>query len=110
MRVNLARDIEVNLELRKYDCIVLGGIKSGGKVEAMGLRDGDKLTRIDGQDSGGGRAAMSAAILSLSKDSTTWTVLRAGAQVDVTFNGKELRKVLESGREDSFVPQPGFRD
>jgi hypothetical protein len=113
MPVTLSGDREVTLAIRKFDCLRLGGIKSGGKIEALGLRDGDKLIRVDGTEIEGTESTQVVMMSSLAKESTTWTVLRGGRSVDVTFNGKDLMKIMTDrteGEREYFNPRPATRD
>lgn len=103
MEVVVSRDTEVQFEPRRYDCLVLT-VKAGSYPETAGLRDGDKLIRVDGEVWERIELAHNLAQASMSKDSTTWTVLRGGIEIDIALNGKELLKDLEANRSLRMKP------
>jgi S1-C subfamily serine protease len=98
--VNVAADTEVTLNLTKFDCLFLTEIKVGGKIEALGLRDGDRLIRVDGQQWENLRIFEAQVEGSLGRDETTWTVIRNGAELDVKFRGTDLMKIMEKRRDE----------
>lgn len=114
MRVQVNGDTEVALTLRKFDCLILAGIKPGGKIEGMGLQNGDKVIKVDNQEWDDIELFMLQIRTSATKEATTWTLIRAGAQAEVQINGKELFRLAnerESGAEsETFYPTPGMRD
>ncbi|MCB9895939.1 MAG: hypothetical protein H6839_16005 [Planctomycetes bacterium] len=97
---------------RKFDCVLLLGIKTGGAIEALGLREGDKLIEIDGAAFTDMQVFGAQVQLSLTKQSTTWKVLRGGVPTEVTFDGTALMKVMETRGEDRerLKFEPGYRD
>lgn len=94
MRVVVSGDAEVTLAIKPFDCLAISGIKAGGRVEAMGLRNGDLLVAVDGE------RAESTDLLEVKvqgakdKEASVWTVIRAGAELNVTVNGKEMFRLM----------------
>ncbi len=99
MRLRVSGDTEVRLEAKEYNAIRVIGLVPGGKVEGMGLRSNDIVVAVDGEPLTG-RGLHFLLQASFTKDNTTWTVVRNGAKIDVTFNGKELLAILEKRGED----------
>jgi hypothetical protein len=101
---------EVVFEPRRYDCYELF-MTPGGRVENFGLRNGDKLIEVDGEEITDVDSGHLLVMGAFSKDSTTWVVLRDGARTSVTFSGKELYALL-SDRESSVLwyVNPAMRD
>lgn len=113
MRVNVAADTEVTLALTKFDCLLLTEIKAGGRIEALGLRDGDRLIRVDGLEWDNIRMFETQVEGSAGRDETTWTVIRNGVQVEVSFRGKDLMKIVEESSNEGgerFKMQPALRN
>src|SRR5690606_14860471 len=99
MRVRVSGDTEVRLEAKQYNAIRVRGLVPGGKVEGLGLRSNDLVVAVDGEQlTGTGLQWLLQA--SFTKDSTTWTVVRNGARIDVTFSGKALLAILENRGPD----------
>ena len=95
-----------------FDCIVMSSIKEGGIVEGLGLRNGDRLIAIDGDEIGMGEIGQAKIMVSLSKTSTTWKVLRNGVETEVIFDGTELMEALKNKRKngEDLDFDPGYRD
>lgn len=113
MRVNVAADTEVTLALTKFDCLLLTEIKAGGRIEALGLRDGDRLIRVDGLEWDNIRMFETQVEGSAGRDETTWTVIRNGVPVEVSFRGKDLMKIVEESSNEGgerFKMQPALRN
>lgn len=90
----------VNFQPKEYDCMVISDIKSGGIIEGLGLMNDDKLIEIDGVEVSGADLFYAQYRISLSKEQTTWVVIRNGIRTGVTFNGKLLMEALENRREN----------
>lgn len=113
MRVRVSADTEVTLSLSAYDCVVISDLNAGGKLEALGLRNGDKLIRVDGLEWDTLRMFQTQVQGSMGRDETTWTVIRNGAEVDVKFRGKDLMKIMDktdNPEREKLQMQPGLRD
>jgi hypothetical protein len=91
---------EVVFEPRQYNAMLLNNIQPGGRLEALGLRDGDLLIAIDGQEITGGAAGMTLFNGALIKSQTTWTLIRNGVQMQVTFDGTELQRIANESDAD----------
>jgi hypothetical protein len=100
MKIRLNGDVVVTLATTPYDCLRIGKLREAGRLEELGFRDGDLVIRVDGQE------AETVALLraqtqgAMAKESTTWTLLRGGAQVDLTFNGKTLMEITSALSEN----------
>jgi S1-C subfamily serine protease len=113
MKINLNADLEVTFAPKAFDCVVLAGLKAGGKIEALGLRNGDKVIRVDGEDGATGADIQRMVGESYNKETTTWTVQRGGATLNVTFNGQELSKAMRGGsgaERENFGMRQSIRD
>jgi hypothetical protein len=65
-------------------------VTGGGGVD-IGLKDGDHVVEIDGTVISGMRQRQQLVADAIKKESTTWVVIRDGARVSVTFDGREWR-------------------
>ncbi|MCZ7608100.1 MAG: PDZ domain-containing protein [Planctomycetota bacterium] len=101
LALELSADKEVDFAPRVYDCLVISGIKPGGLIEGLGLCNGDKLIAVDGNPCEDLKLFRAHLDVSKGKDSTTWTVLRNGVPIDVTFSGKQLTEILKNRSENS---------
>jgi hypothetical protein len=113
MPLRLTADTEIALHLRRYDCLELRRIAPGGKLAALGFRAGDKLIAIDGLTWESITELDSQRHSSLRKATTTWTLLRDGAQVTLTFEGREVLALYDEGsdyRERPPTFMPAFRE
>ncbi len=90
MRVQITRDTEVALELKPHDCLRIYGLREGGAIERLGLRNGDLLIRVDQQEFEKIHDLRNQAQQSYSKDSTVWAVIRNGTELNVPLNGKAI--------------------
>lgn len=109
MEVVVNRDTEVVYAPLAYDCLALS-VEVGGVAEDLGLRDGDKLIGIDGEEFESAKVGSLKMQTSLALESTTWTVLRGGVRVDVTFNGRELFKALNERGDGGLNIKPAYRN
>jgi hypothetical protein len=112
MTVQVNGDINVALNLRPYECVELSSLGAGGRIEALGLRNGDKLISVDGEKFDSIRTLRTQLDGSEAKDSTTWTVLRGGQSVDVTFNGNQLGEIRADRTYpgENYGAQSAYRD
>ncbi|MCA8916627.1 MAG: hypothetical protein KDB90_14580, partial [Planctomycetes bacterium] len=113
MEVVVSADTSVVYAPRNYDCYVLSIKPAGGRIETLGLLDGDKLIEIDGTSMAEENLSRLALETSLTKDNTTWTVQRNGAIIPVTFSGKDLMTILEDRSKETrekLRPKRAYRD
>lgn len=97
----------VELDVRPYDCMVISKIKEGGEIESLGLRNGGKVIEVDGETCEDIETFYGHLRLSLSKEDTTWTVIRNNVRTEVSFNGNKLMEMMqnpESGERFDFMP------
>lgn len=116
MQVTLPGTTEVTFNPPEYDCVVLRIRPVGGRIEGLGLKDGDKLIEVDGTAIDPRSRDEDVLYSTVTKESTTWVVLRGGIRTDVTFDGRELFKILAErkrgpgeDREDLDIER-GYRD
>ncbi len=93
MRVQVSGDREVRLDLLRFNCFRLT-VTENGRIHELGLRNGDLLIAVDGQEFETTDDLHKQAQFSYTQESTTWTVLRNGAAVPVTFNGRQAQKIM----------------
>ena len=112
MKVNLNRDLEVTYAPKSMDCAVLDIVKPGGKIEALGLRQGDKVLVVDGESAQSARDIMRQMGACYQREATTWTIQRAGQTFNVTFSGTALGKAVtaESDERENFSFRPSLKD
>ncbi|MCA8913100.1 MAG: hypothetical protein KDB82_15475 [Planctomycetes bacterium] len=94
MTVSVSGPTTVEFKPKLYNCFVLALRATRGRIAALGLQDGDKLIEIDGVTLDKGDEDYPVVQGAMSKESTTWVVLRNGARTQVTFSGKELYAVM----------------
>lgn len=107
MDVTVSSDTTIKFEPRAYDCIVLT-MTTGGPMEGLGFTSGDKLIEVDGAKVADMDLAWALIQTSMAKEETTWKVLRGGLPTDVTFDGRELMKLMKD-EEEQFRPAPGYQ-
>jgi hypothetical protein len=112
MTVRVPTAGEVVYNPPSYDCTVVSDLRPGGKIEALGFRNGDKVIRVDGSEITSRDVGKALFRLSITKESTTWTLLRNGREVELTFSGVELANITGKGAQDreSFNLQSGYRN
>lgn len=111
MTVNVPAEDIVEFEARAFDCVVVSGITPGGKVEGLGLRNGDKVIKVDDSEFENQERFFMLLQASLMKENTTWTVLRNGVPTEVAFDGGKLMEILQSADEDESIGlDPGYVD
>jgi hypothetical protein len=112
MRLQVSGDTEITLAVQPFDCLKLSGIKAGGAIETMGLRNGDLLIAVDSEGADTTELLQLKVQGSYAKESSTWTVIRNGAQQNVVVNGKELLRLMSlNGDERERVSlRPARRD
>jgi membrane-associated protease RseP (regulator of RpoE activity) len=102
MLVRIAGDSTLALQERPFDCIRITGIRPGGEIEAMGLRNGDLLLAVDSQRFEDVNELSRQASASYSNERTTWTIKREGISHPVSLPGiriGELRRATGAERE-----------
>jgi hypothetical protein len=111
MTIRINGDTEATLAVRPYNCLRLG-IKAGGGIEALGLRDGDLLIGVDGQEFESLEILLAQLRGTYGKDVTTWTVLRDGVPTNVMFSGKALLRLdtAQGDQHERLSAQPALRD
>jgi hypothetical protein len=111
MRLQLSGDREVRLDVRRFNCFRLI-LKEDGRLHDLGLRNGDLLIAVDGQEYRTTGDLSKQAQFSYTLETTTWTVLRNGVQQSVTFNGREAQKIMEdrSGEREHISMSPAVRE
>ena len=64
------------------------------------------------EEIGAGEVGQAKIMVSLSKTSTTWKVLRNGVETEVSFDGTRLMETLKNKREngEDLDFDPGYRD
>lgn len=86
---------------------VMGEVKAGGPAQLAGLREGDRILRVDGQpltDAQGLRERIRAAVRDGQALSMVWQVQRAGQLVDITITPRAVRDGdRQVGRVDAFI-------
>jgi S1-C subfamily serine protease len=112
MRVQVPVNGEISFAPRAFDCLLISAIKPGGKVEALGLRTGDKLIAVDGFAYDSYKTFQARVDLSMAADNTTWTVMRDQVEIEVTFSGKAVAEALNNKRQtrEDIDFDRGFRD
>jgi hypothetical protein len=90
MRVQITRDTEIALDIKPHDCLRISGLRDGGVIEGLGLRNGDLLIRVDQQEYEKIHELRNHAQQSYSKESTIWLVVRNGTELSVPLNGKTI--------------------
>ena len=93
-----------------YSEPVLGEVKAGGPAAAAGLRSGDRVLRVDGQEMADAQA-LRERIRAALKDGQAlpmaWSVHRAGQTFEVTITPRVVRDAERTvGRIDAFVGTP----
>lgn len=92
MQITLPGSNEFAFQPRLYDCYVISLESPEGKLEALGLRDGDRLIEVDGHVLRMNREDESVLETAFASDSTTWVVLRNGLRTEVTFAPSDLMR------------------
>jgi membrane-associated protease RseP (regulator of RpoE activity) len=100
MRISFNGDTTVALLTKPFDCLKLQGIRDNGPLAAMGLRLGDLLVAVDAQDWNVVAELRAQASASYKQESTTWTISRGGALVDVQLNGWQVAQAISSTSEN----------
>jgi hypothetical protein len=106
MRVNVPQQTEVVLNLRPYDCLVFVFVEAGSKAEELGFREGDKLFEVDGTLLDNVYAAQGIMFGAMSKERTTWAILRGGVRIEISIAGRQVSELFTQGAK----LWPGFRD
>lgn len=110
MRARINGDTELQLQVLPFDCLRLSHVKEGGRIEQLGLRAGDYVLAVDGQDYENITILRSQVQGSYAKESTTWTIARNGARMNVTFNGKTIAEAQTlTGSEREYLGLAGAR-
>ncbi|MBZ0137304.1 MAG: carboxypeptidase-like regulatory domain-containing protein [Planctomycetes bacterium] len=113
MKITISGPSDVVFAPRPFDCFELTVRPEGGRLEQLGLKDGDKLIEIDGQAFTPDAERSNLLNETITKESTTWVVLRGGVRTAVTFDGRELFKILtdrQSEERERFHMEPGYRE
>jgi hypothetical protein len=111
-RLRVVSDMEHRLEVQLFDCIALGGIKPGGKLEAMGLRNEDRVVQIDGLGLGDAAALMKLFDEAMLKEQSAWIIVRQGAQIAVNVSGIEVSKLklLDEPARETLSARKAMRE
>lgn len=110
MRTRVNGDTEVQLQVLPFDCLRLSNVKQGGRIEQLGLRTGDLILAVDGQDFENLTILRSQIQGSYARESTTWTISRNGARMNISFNGKRIAEAQTlSGAEREYLGMSGAR-
>jgi hypothetical protein len=107
VRFTVAGDMEVKLEFELYSALVLSRVGDEGHAYDLGLRDGDLVIAVDGNDPRDAQKLRELVRESVRLESTTWTVIRDDAYVNVTMSGVEIG-VLRA--DFAFQMMPAHRD
>jgi hypothetical protein len=85
---------EVVFEPRHYDALRVK-CQAGAWIEQLGFRNDDVVVEIDGQALKDMESAWALVTLSISKEKTSWKVVRAGAEIELAFDGRDLAKLRD---------------
>lgn len=89
---------------------VMGEVKIGGPAAAAGLRQGDRVLRVDGQPVGDAqslRERIRAAAQDGQARAMAWRVQRGGQEIELTITPRSVRDGERSiGRVDAFIGAP----
>ncbi|OGB00010.1 MAG: RIP metalloprotease RseP [Burkholderiales bacterium RIFCSPHIGHO2_12_FULL_69_20] len=93
-----------------YSEPVMGEVKAGGPAAAAGLRQGDRVLRVDGQpvaDAQALRERIRAVVHDGQSRAMAWRVQRAGQEVELAVTPRIVRDGERSiGRVDAFIGAP----
>jgi hypothetical protein len=87
MRINLTSDLEVTLDFSANNALEVRNIGEEGEAYDMGFREGDLVIAVDGEDPEDAQRLRELVNESLRNETTTWTVIRNGARVNLRLNG-----------------------
>jgi hypothetical protein len=112
MRVAISGDTEIRFEPRAFDCLELRGPRDGGPLYTMGLRTGDLLIAVDGQEWDTLWKLRRQAEASHGLERTVWTVLRDGTRVELPLNGTHIADAIspQNKARDSLFMNPALPD
>ncbi len=100
MKISVPAADAVEFAPRMYDCLEVTSIKAGGLIEQAGLRNGDRVFKVDGAEFGDVDMFRTQLMASLARDSTTWTLVREGVVIEVVLNGKAVDEAHDNRREN----------
>jgi hypothetical protein len=104
MPVRITGETQVVLAERPFDCLRISGLKPGGRLEALGLRNGDLLIGVDGEPFASLSTLRTQASFSYTKDNTTWSVIRNGATLSITFAGRQVAEIAAmTGTDREYI-------
>ena len=109
VQVRVPQQGEVVFDPKPYDCLRVNA-PVGGAMERLGFRDGDLVVAIDGTQISGMHRADALMQAAAESESTSWRVLRAGAEVEVAFDGRKLQAAFQEDQEPGLMPfTPTYR-
>jgi hypothetical protein len=93
MRVNLTGDMTVTVALETFCALQLARIEPGDRAHDMGLRDGDMLVAVNGNDPEDAQKLRELIRETAMNEASRWTVIRNGVYVDVVINGPAMATI-----------------
>lgn len=100
MKISVPATEVVDFAPRLYDCLEVTSIKAGGLIEQAGLRNGDRVFKVDGAEFGDVDMFRTQLMASLARESTTWTLVREGVVTEVVLNGKAVDEAHDNRRQN----------
>lgn len=73
------------------DCVTISDVEDGKPAERAGLKVGDIITKVDGEDINGESSRAVSLISDISKNSTVLTILRDNETFDVELEKEEIK-------------------